>query len=136
MNEFKFSTRSIRAMEGVDKELVEVAYRALELTTVDFIIVEGVRSIATQRRYVDEGKSKTMNSRHLYGKALDFVAYVDGRASYDLKHMKKIADAFKEAARELSVKIVWGGDWKTFKDTPHIELDRSVYPDKGEKNYV
>jgi peptidoglycan L-alanyl-D-glutamate endopeptidase CwlK len=26
------------------------------------------------------------------------------------------------------VPIVWGGDWRTFKDGPHFELDRRKYP--------
>jgi hypothetical protein len=34
----------------------------------------------------------------------------------------------KAAAEELGVALDWGGDWKKFKDGPHFELDRNVYP--------
>src|SRR5690606_29205420 len=119
---FAFSTRSLHAMVGIHPDLRKVTYRALQLTSVDFIVVEGLRSIETQRRYVAEGKSKTYNSRHLTGRAVDFVAYVNGKATYNVAAMTQVADAFKQAARELNIPIIWGGDWKTFKDTPHIEL--------------
>lgn len=115
-------------MKGIHPDLERVAYRALELTTVDFVVVEGLRSLETQRRYVAEGKSQTMNSRHLSGKALDYIAFVGGKGTYDAKAMKVVADAFKQAGKELDIPVDWGGDWKSFKDTPHIELNRTAYP--------
>jgi len=128
MPKFKFSARSLRNLD-VHKDLVKVAHRALELSPVDFIIVDGGRTIEEQRHYVKTGKSKTMNSRHLGGFALDYVAIDPNtkKASYNLTLMKKVADAFKLAAEELKVPIEWGGDWKTFKDTPHIQLSKSKY---------
>jgi len=128
MNNFHFSQRSLKALAGVNSELVKIAYRALELTNIDFVVVEGVRSKETQERYVREGKSQTMNSRHLTGHAIDFVALRDGKATYDAKAMTQVALAFKAAAKELKIPVVWGGDWKNFKDTPHVELDRKSYP--------
>lgn len=116
-------------MEGIHDDLKRVAYRALELSTVDFVVVEGLRSLATQRKYVAEGKSQTMNSRHLHGLALDYIAFVNGKGTYEAKAMAGVAAAFKQAGKELGIPVVWGGDWKSFKDTPHIELDRKVYPD-------
>ena len=29
----------------------------------------------------------------------------------------------KQAAKELGVNIVWGGDWKSFKDGPHFQIE-------------
>lgn len=126
---FRFSQRSISNLD-VHEDLRRVAARALELTEVDFIIVDGGRTLAEQREYVKTGKSQTMKSRHLGGFALDFVAWVDGKVSYQLKHMKMVADAFKAAGEEVlgPGRIEWGGDWKTFKDTPHIQLSAKHYP--------
>ena len=77
--------------------------------------------------YDNIGASKTMNSRHLTGHAVDLAAYVNG-IRWDWPLYPKIADAFKQAALELGVSIVWGGDWTSLKDGPHFELDRKAYP--------
>jgi peptidoglycan L-alanyl-D-glutamate endopeptidase CwlK len=128
MNNFYFSQRSLRALVGLHLDLQAVAQRAIKISTVDFVITEGLRSYSRQEQLVAEGKSQTLKSRHLTGHALDYVAYVDGKVTYDPVPMSAVAEAFKEAAKELGFKIVWGGDWKTFKDLPHIELDREQYP--------
>jgi peptidoglycan L-alanyl-D-glutamate endopeptidase CwlK len=46
----------------------------------------------------------------------------------DLDRFETMAEAMKDAAEELDISIVWGGDWKSFYDAPHFELDRKVYP--------
>lgn len=124
---FILSQRSIDKLRGVHPDLVRVVHRAIQLTPIDFAITCGTRSQEEQRQLVAEGKSRTMNSRHLTGHAVDFVALVDGRASWEMKHYQQIAQAFKHAALELGIAIVWGGDWAKFRDGPHIELDRRVY---------
>lgn len=126
---FRFSRRSKDRLVGVHPDLVKVATRALELTPVDFGITEGVRSLETQKKYVAEGKSQTMKSRHLHGFAVDVVAYPKDKDTWNMKYYRMIADAFKQAGRELGVPVVCGVDWVTFKDGPHIELDKKVYPD-------
>jgi peptidoglycan L-alanyl-D-glutamate endopeptidase CwlK len=125
---FILSQRSVDKLRGVHPDLVRVVHRAIQLTPIDFGITCGTRSQEEQRRLVAEGKSRTMNSRHLTGHAVDFVALINGRASWDFKHYSEIAQAFKHAALELGIAIVWGGDWPKFRDGPHIELDRRVYP--------
>ncbi|MCV5473136.1 M15 family metallopeptidase, partial [Escherichia coli] len=72
---FRFSCRSEKNLEGVRPQLVAVVRRALELTEVDFGITEGLRTKERQKQLVAEGKSQTMNSRHLTGDAVDVVAY-------------------------------------------------------------
>lgn len=124
---YSWSSRSLKNMKGIHKDLRKVCDLAIQLTPIDFIIVAGRRSLAQQRIYVKTGKSKTMNSRHLYGLAIDFV---DVGATYKKERMTQIAMAFKQAARSLNIPINWGGDWKSFKDTPHIELSKSRYPNK------
>ena len=125
---FKLSKKSLERMDGVHPDLVKVVKLAIELTEVDFGVTEGLRSVDRQRQLVAQGASKTMNSRHITGHAVDLVAYVDGSVNWSWPLYHKIADAMKRAANSLGVPIVWGGDWKSFKDGPHFELDRKAYP--------
>ncbi|MBZ8513170.1 M15 family metallopeptidase [Escherichia coli] len=120
----KFSYRSENNLDGVKRELVAVVRRALELTEVDFGITEGLRTKERQKQLVAEGKSQTMNSRHLTGDAVDVVAWVGSQVSWDWPLYEKIAQAFKQAAKELNTPIEWGGDWRTLKDGPHFQLKR------------
>ena len=120
---FKFSQRSIKNLEGVNYKLRMVVERALSLSEVDFGITEGVRSLERQKELVASGKSQTMRSYHLRGNAVDVVAYVNGKVSWEWPLYEKISKAFKEAAKELEVKITWGGDWKTFKDGVHYQIE-------------
>lgn len=119
---FKFSKRSLKNLKGVNPDLVKVAKRALELSRVDFAITEGVRSEKRQTELLVAGKTTTMNSRHLTGHAVDVMAYVDGKGTWENKYYKDIAKAFKKAAKELGVKITWGGDFKSFKDDVHFQI--------------
>lgn len=125
---YKLSRRSLERLQKVHPDLVKVVLLAIELTEVDFGVTEGVRTIEKQREYFAKGASKTMNSRHLTGHAVDLVAYIGSEVRWDWPLYYKIADAMKRAANSLNVPIVWGGDWKSFKDGPHFELDRKVYP--------
>ncbi len=122
---YRLSNKSKAKLEGVHPDLVSVVERAIELTDQDFSVLEGLRSIERQRELVDTGKSTTMNSRHLTGHAVDLAPYP---LSWDWNYFYPIADAMKEAARELDVAIVWGGDWKSFPDGPHFQLDWKAYP--------
>jgi peptidoglycan L-alanyl-D-glutamate endopeptidase CwlK len=108
---FKLSENSLRKLRGVDPKLVAVVKRAIELSTVDFGITEGLRSIETQKKYVAAGKSQTMKSKHIDGKAVDLVAYVDGAVSWELNLYDNIADAMAKAAKELGVPLKWGAAW-------------------------
>lgn len=108
---FKLSENSLRKLKGVDPKLVAVVNRAIELSTVDFGITEGLRSIETQKKYVAAGKSQTMKSKHIDGKAVDLVAYVDGAVSWELNLYDNIADAMAKAAKELGVPLKWGAAW-------------------------
>jgi peptidoglycan LD-endopeptidase CwlK len=108
---FKLSQRSLDRLEGVNPQLIAVVKRAIELTTVDFGVTEGVRSEETQRKYVDAGKSQTMNSKHITGDAVDLVAYIGSSVAWELNLYDNIADAIKQAAIELDVSIKWGAAW-------------------------
>jgi peptidoglycan L-alanyl-D-glutamate endopeptidase CwlK len=108
---FKLSKRSIGRLDGVDAGLVAVVKRAIELTKVDFGVTEGLRSVETQRSYVAAGKSQTMKSKHLDGRAVDLVAYIGSSVSWELNLYDDIANAMRVAAIELDVAIKWGAAW-------------------------
>lgn len=108
---FELSQRSLDKLNGVDDSLVVVVKRAIQLTKVDFGVSEGVRSVARQTELVARGASKTMNSKHIDGLAVDLIAYISGRVSWELNLYDDIADAMAAAAREYGVTIRWGGAW-------------------------
>lgn len=125
---FQFSQKSFDRLVGVHPDLVRVVKRALEISAVDFSVLEGVRSKTRQAQLVAAGASKTMNSRHITGHAVDLGAIVGGTVRWDWPLYGKVADAVKKAAVELGVPIEWGGDWRTFKDGPHFQLPFEEYP--------
>ncbi|MFA0097397.1 M15 family metallopeptidase [Vibrio splendidus] len=132
VSNFVLSARSETRMLGVHGDLKKVVRRALELSPYDFGITEGLRTAKRQAQLYQEGLSQLDGvrrpSRHQSGHAIDFVAYDENnKVTWDFKYYAAISRAFKQAARELNVAIVWGGDWKSLKDGPHIELSRRVY---------
>lgn len=135
---YVLSARSRRNLEGVHPKLVSVVRRALQLTDQDFTVVEGLRSLETQKAYVAKGVSKTMKSYHLkqkdgYGHAVDLYPYYDGSVQVDapFHQYQMIADAMLKAADELGVVITWGADWNrdgrtsdhSFIDSPHYQIE-------------
>jgi len=125
---YRLGTRSLGRLEGVHPDLIKVVERAIEITEVDFTVLEGIRSKARQRQLVRKGASKTMNSRHLTGHAVDIAPWINDGVSWDWKYYYNMSDAMKQAAKELKVYLEWGGDWKSFKDGPHFQLSWETYP--------
>jgi len=111
MARWRFSKRSLQRLEGVKPELVEVTKTALELSRIDFGVTCGLRTVQEQRELVARGASRTMRSKHITGDAVDVVAYIGKRISWELSLYDDIADAFKAAAMEHDVKIRWGAAW-------------------------
>lgn len=125
----KWSNRSLASLKGIHPDLRRVMDRALEISPLDFIVIEGLRTPERQRQLVASGASQTMNSRHLTGHAVDLLPIgPNGKPAFDWPLYHRLAPAVKQAARELGVSIVWGGDWQSFKDGPHFELERKAYP--------
>jgi len=108
---FELSQRSLSRLEGVDERLVKIVCRAIEITDVDFGVVQGLRTEEEQKALVAKGASKTMKSKHLEGKAVDLMAYVDGRGCWELSVYDNIAEAMQQAAVEEGVQIRWGAAW-------------------------
>jgi hypothetical protein len=125
---FVLSDVSKRRLVGVHPDLVRVVEQAIKLTAQDFRVIEGLRTKERQRYLVDKGASKTMNSRHITGHAVDLAPIVNGAVSWDWKHFYPIAEAMKQAARIVVVPVEWGGDWEKFRDGPHWQLPRGKYP--------
>jgi peptidoglycan L-alanyl-D-glutamate endopeptidase CwlK len=125
---FKFSRRSLRNLKGVHPDLVAVARKAILMTTVDFAVIEGLRTKERQRELKEAGASWTMKSRHLTGHAIDVAPYLDGKLRWDWPLFDEVAAAMKEAALSYEVALNWGGDWQSKKDGPHFELARRMYP--------
>ena len=125
---FQLGPRSKMRLNGVHPDLVKVVERAIEITPVDFTVLEGLRSPERQKELVAAGASQSLNSRHITGHAVDLGAWVDDQVDWSWPLYYKIARAMKEAAKEFKIDIEWGGDWITFKDGPHFQLSRRSYP--------
>ena len=108
---FKLSERSIRKLEGVEKDLVNVVLEAIKLTKVDFGVTYGLRTLEEQKELYASGRSQTMKSKHLEGRAVDLVAYFGSNVSWELNVYDDICDAMAEAARRHTVAIKWGAAW-------------------------
>ena len=147
---YKLSTKSQERLMGVEPELKEVVYEAIKVTKIDFGVIEGLRTEEKQKQLVESGASQTMKSKHLEGRAVDLMAYIGGRGSWELNVYDEIADAMKEAAIKVDVAVRWGAacyvtdirEWKgtmeeamnsyidtrrgqgrrPFIDAPHFEL--------------
>lgn len=107
--------------------MVKVVKHALSISSVDFVVLEGLREPERQKILVESGASKTLNSRHLTGHAVDLGAWVDDKVDWSWPLYDKIAQAMKESAKQLNIPIEWGGDWESFKDGPHFQLPRKNY---------
>lgn len=151
---FHLSKRSLRRLNGVNPQLQSVVKRAIEISKVDFGVTEGLRTLERQKQLMKEGVTRTIKSKHLIGRAVDLVAYIDGRVTWELEPYFKIADAMTHAAYEmiLHAELRWGGAWtvanlqtwegtskeaheayvawreqrgrKPFIDAPHFEINR------------
>ena len=141
MSKFSFSQRSLNNLKGVHPKLVAVVNRALELSLCDFTVLEGVRSQARQDELWAQGRTKpgpvvtwvkTSGTHGIqadgYGHAVDLAPYpIDWN---DLERFDQVSKAMFAAAKELGVKIRWGGNWdmdenpreKGESDSPHFEL--------------
>lgn len=120
-------SRSLMRLEGVHPDLVRVVKRTAASSDLDFTVLEGLRTEARQRQLFKEGASKTLNSRHLTGHAVDLAPMLDGKVSWDWPLYHRLAKIVKAAAAAENVPLQWGGDWR-FKDGPHWELPWKQYP--------
>lgn len=139
-------TRLLSRLEGVHPDLVRVVKKAAAMSDLDFTVLEGLRTLDRQRKLLAQGASKTMNSRHLTGHAVDLAPLIDGKISWDWPLYHRLAEVMREASLAEKVPIRWGGTWKllsaikgpitakilsrSFPDGPHFEIDPKKYPHK------
>jgi peptidoglycan LD-endopeptidase CwlK len=127
---YKFGKRSRARLKGVDSRLVNVLNELIKV--MDVTIIEGVRSAETQNKYFKDGKSKldgiNKKSNHQLGKAVDLAPYpINWEESNRFYYMGGMV---RGIAKQLNLKIRWGGDWdsdgetkdQTFMDLVHIEI--------------
>jgi peptidoglycan L-alanyl-D-glutamate endopeptidase CwlK len=108
---FKLSKRSLSRLEGVNPKLVTVVTTAITMSKIDFGVICGLRTIEEQRELVAKGASQTMKSKHIDGNAVDLMAYIGSRGSWEMNLYDDIADAMKIAADEHNIQIRWGAAW-------------------------
>lgn len=136
--------RSLSRLEGVHPDLVRVVKKAAAMSSLDFTVLEGLRTAARQKQLFDQGATKTMNSRHLTGHAVDLAPMVGGTVRWDWPLYLQLAEVVRSASIAENVPIRWGGTWKllsaiqgpitakvlsrSFPDGPHFELPRANYP--------
>lgn len=154
--------RSLANLQGVHTDLVRVVARANQIIeeiepSCGFVVTEGLRSLLRQEQLVKSGASRTMQSRHLTGHAVDLAATVAGEVRWELNLYYRVALALRRAAVETRTPVEWGGCWvsllgvadsedamakavmayssrvrtsggRPFIDGPHFQLPVSVYP--------
>ena len=137
-------SRSLMRLEGVHPDLVRVVKKAAALSDLDFTVLEGLRTVERQTQLVKQGASKTMNSRHITGHAVDLGALIDGSVRWDWGLYLKLGEVMRAASLAEKIPIRWGGTWKllsaiegpitskilsrSFPDGPHFELPKASYP--------
>lgn len=121
-------TRSLSRLQGVHPDLVRVVKKAAAMSDLDFTVLEGLRTVDRQKQLFAQKATKTMNSRHITGHAVDLAPMIGGKISWDWPLYNRLSKIVKAAAAAEKVSITWGGDWRTFKDGPHWELPWKQYP--------
>jgi peptidoglycan L-alanyl-D-glutamate endopeptidase CwlK len=136
--------RSLLRLEGVHPDLVRVVKTAAALSDLDFTVLEGLRTVERQKQLVNQGASRTMNSRHITGHAVDLGALIDGSVRWDWGLYLKLGEVMRAASLAEKIPIRWGGTWKllsaiegpitskilsrSFPDGPHFEIPKASYP--------
>lgn len=137
-----FGNQSLNTLKGIHPDLVKVMKAAIVNTPVDFTITDGVRTTAQQQALYAKGRTKPggivtnadgvkNKSNHQvksdgYCYAVDLYPYVNGKIDFNdkMNNLSMIASHIKSVAKSMSIKITWGGDFKSILDRPHFELKK------------
>ena len=125
MSDFYLGKQSRERLIGVHPDIPIVLSVAITITTIDFTVIEGVRTVERQRTLVASGASQTMDSRHITGDAVDIAPWVDGTVRWDWPLFYILEEAMKKAIARTRIPLEWGGDWTSFKDGPHWQRPRT-----------
>lgn len=124
----ELDARSLKRLEGVHDDLVEIVKLAFDLSPNEFIVTEGLRTLERQKQLVAAGASQTLRSRHLTGHAVDLAVKVGDEVRWDWPLYKALSVVVKDAAHQLEIPVEWGGDWQSLADGPHYQLPWREYP--------
>lgn len=135
---YQLGPRSRQRLAGVDPRLVAVVERAITLSSQDFTVIEGRRTLARQKELYAQGRTKpgpkvtwTLKSKHIDGLAVDLAPWVNGAIDWSAgSRFDAIAKAMFAASADLGTPIRWGADWdrdgkpreRGETDSPHWEL--------------
>jgi peptidoglycan LD-endopeptidase CwlK len=128
--------KSKEILSKVHPDLEAVVYRAAQISPIPFRVIEGLRTLTRQRQLKAQGLSKTLNSRHLTGHAVDIVPIVDlngdgkidGEEMWHHSQLLKLSPYIKQAFKTNNTPYEWGGDWRNAWDKPHWQLPWKQYP--------
>ena len=136
MSQFQLSRRSLDRLQGVDERMVAVVKYAITATKTDFGVIQGMRTMEQQKELVAKGASQTMKSKHLDGLAVDLMAYINGRGSWELNLYDDLADAMKEGANAVNVKVRWGAAWHIDDIGSWDGAEHTFYPKNAQAEYT
>lgn len=139
---YKLGTRSKENLVGIHPNLVKIIESAIINSPCDFTITEGVRTTKRQQELYAQGRTvkgiivtnkdgiKSKSNHQVksdgYGYAVDLYPFFLGQVQINhkdtIKKLKDISNHIKKTAKDLNIKIIWGGDWKSPYDPPHFEL--------------
>jgi peptidoglycan L-alanyl-D-glutamate endopeptidase CwlK len=126
MHNYKFSTRSLKRLETCEQSLQTLMKLAIgdPRCPVDMTILEGHRTLAQQKKYVEQGTSHTLKSKHLFqpSRAVDVAPFpIDWN---DISRFEMLAAHIKTVAKENGITVYWGGDWRGWRDCPHWQTEK------------
>ncbi|MGF9741569.1 peptidoglycan-binding protein [Priestia megaterium] len=123
-----YEERNLKAIAQLGDKTKVMAmdwYNYCKANKIEILITETIRSVATQKQNVAKGASQTMRSYHIVGQAIDFVPVKsNGAIDYSAYEKQPYIKALQYAKK---IGFGWGGDWKTFKDKPHLENKTIAY---------
>lgn len=116
-------------------EKMETLLLHAEEKEIPIIIIETIRSFERQDKLYAKGRTEDGNivtyarageSYHNYGLAIDFaIQDSTGHPVWDIHYdgnQNNIADIEEIVAIAKELGFEWGGDWKKFKDYPHLQM--------------
>lgn len=128
MAEDKVSLARLQLLHpAIRAEAIQAYEEAVRKTPVNVhpVIVQTLRTFEEQDALYQKGRTrpgakvtnaKAGSSFHNYGLAIDFCLQVNGKLVWKVDdNWMKVVEIFKKHGFE------WGGDWKSFKDFPHLE---------------
>ena len=104
-------TRTEKELAGVSKILQEVVWEAWVISKQPFVCTDGLRTVEEQKLLVAKGASKTMNSKHIEGKAVDLTPFIGSKPKWEMTFSFFAAAIIASATTIHKVPLRWGGAW-------------------------